>query len=163
MTWLIIAWIFEKKPKFIGLLTGAVAGLVAITPAAGYVSIGSAVAIGVLAGVVCYMAVSLKNKAGLDDALDVWGVHGVGGVVGCIATGIFAAKSWNPAGADGLLLGGTHFFLVQTGSVLLTASYSLAFSYAALWLINKVTTVRVSAEEEEVGLDTVEHGEQAYI
>jgi ammonium transporter, Amt family len=163
LTWLFIAWIFEKKPKFIGLLTGAVAGLVAITPAAGYVSIGGAVTIGFLAGMICYVAVGIKNRAGLDDALDVWGVHGVGGVVGCICTGIFATKAWNAAGADGLLLGGTHFFAMQTVSVLITAAYAFAFSYAALWLINKVTPVRATREEEEAGLDTAVHGEQAYI
>jgi len=163
ITWLSIAWIFEKKPKFIGLLTGAVAGLVAITPAAGYVSISGAVTIGFLAGVVCYIAVDIKNRAGLDDALDVWGVHGIGGVVGCICTGIFATKAWNAAGADGLLLGGKHFFAMQTVSVLITAAYALVFSYAALWLINKITPVRATAEEEEAGLDAAVHGEQAYL
>jgi Amt family ammonium transporter len=163
ITWLFIAWIFEKKPKFIGLLTGAVAGLVAITPAAGYVSIGGAVAIGFLAGIICYIAVGIKNRAGLDDALDVWGVHGIGGVVGCICTGIFATKVWNASGANGLLLGGKHFFAMQTASVLITAAYAFVFSYVALWLINKITPVRATREEEEAGLDTAVHGEQAYI
>ena len=162
LTWLFIAWIFEKKPKFIGLLTGAVAGLVAITPAAGYVSINGAVAIGFLAGLICYIAVGLKNRAGLDDALDVWGVHGVGGVVGCICTGIFATKAWNAARADGLLHGGTHFFAMQVVSVAITAAYAFVFSYSALWLINKVTPVRATKAEEELGLDTAVHGEQAY-
>ena len=162
ITWLFIAWWFEKKPKFLGLLTGAVAGLVAITPAAGYVSIGGAVAIGVIVGFVCYLAVWFKNKMELDDALDVWGVHGIGGVVGCICTGIFATKIWNPGGADGLLRGGTHFFWMQTLSVLITAAYAFAFSYVALWLINKITRVKVSAEDEEEGLDSSLHGEEAY-
>jgi Amt family ammonium transporter len=163
ITWLAIAWKFEKKPKFVGLLTGAVAGLVAITPAAGYVSINGAVAIGVIVSVICYLAVEFKNKMGLDDALDVWGVHGVGGVVGCICTGIFATKVWNPAGADGLLRGGRHFFMMQTASVVITAGYAFLFSYAALWLINKVTPVKVTAEEEEMGLDESLHGEEAYL
>ena len=163
ITWLAIAWMFEKKPKFVGLLTGAVAGLVAITPAAGFVSIKASVAIGFLASVVCYLAVLFKNKMGLDDALDVWGVHGVGGVTGCICTGIFASKFWNPAGADGLLLGGTHFFLMETLSVVLVAAYAFVFSYAALWAINLVIPVKASAEEEEVGLDEAEHGEKAYV
>ena len=163
ITWLAIAWKFEKKPKFVGLLTGAVAGLVAITPAAGYVSINGAVAIGVIVSVICYLAVEFKNKMGLDDALDVWGVHGVGGVVGCICTGIFATKLWNPAGADGLLRGGTHFFWMQTLSVAITAAYAFVFSYAALWLINKVVPVKVTVEEEEEGLDTAMHGEEAYL
>jgi ammonium transporter, Amt family len=163
LTWLGLAWKLERKPKFVGLLTGAVAGLVAITPAAGYVSINGAVAIGVIVSVVCYLAVEFKNKMGLDDALDVWGVHGVGGVVGCICTGIFATKVWNPAGADGLLRGGTHFFAMQVLSVVITAAYAFVFSYAALWLINKVTPVKVSAEEEELGLDESLHGEEAYL
>jgi Amt family ammonium transporter len=121
------------------------------------------VAIGVIVSVVCYLAVMFKNKMGFDDALDVWGVHGVGGVVGCICTGIFATKLWNSGGADGLLRGGTHFFLMQTVSVVITAAYAFAFSYGALWLINKVVPVKVSAEQEEVGLDSAEHGEEAYI
>ena len=117
ITWLGLAWNFEKKPKFVGLLTGAVAGLVAITPAAGYVSPTGAVCIGLIVSVVCYMAVELKNHLGLDDALDVWGCHGVGGVIGCICTGIFATTVWNAGGADGLLRGGVHFFAFQVLSV----------------------------------------------
>ncbi len=163
LTWLALAWKLERKPKFVGLLTGAVAGLVAITPAAGYISINGSVAIGVIVSIVCYLAVEFKNKMGLDDALDVWGVHGVGGVVGCICTGIFATKVWNPAGADGLLRGGRHFFAMQTASVVITATYAFVFSYAALWLINKVTPVKVTAEEEEMGLDESLHGEEAYL
>ncbi len=162
LTWLAIAWITEKKPKFIDLLTGAVAGLVAITPAAGYVSVTSAVIIGFLAGGVCYLAVLWKNHRHLDDALDVWGVHGMGGVLGVICTGIFASKVWNPTGANGLMYGNVKFFLFETLSVLITAAFSFGFSYAALWLINKVTPVKVSEEEEEVGLDASEHGENAY-
>jgi Amt family ammonium transporter len=158
ITWLFIAWIFEKKPKFVGLLTGAVA----ITPAAGYVPISASVAIGVIVSIICYLAVEFKNKMGLDDALDVWGVHGIGGVVGCICTGIFASKAWNPGGADGLLLGGTHFFLMETLSVLLTAAGAFIFSYASLWLIDKVTRVKASESEEEAGLDASLHGETAY-
>jgi len=163
ITWLGLAWKFEKKPKFVGLLTGAVAGLVAITPAAGYVSPAGAVAIGVIVSVVCYMAVELKNHLGLDDALDVWGCHGVGGVVGCICTGIFATTVWNAGGADGLLRGGVHFFAFQCLSVGITMAYAFMFSYAALWLINKVTAVKVSDQEEELGLDVSLHGEEAYL
>ena len=162
LTWLAISWISDKKPKFLGLLTGAVAGLVAITPAAGFVSISGAVIIGFLAGSICFLAVMLKNKLKLDDALDVWGVHGVGGVLGCICTGLFATTAWNPAGADGLFLGGTRFFLMETLSVLITAAYAFAFSYAALWLINKVVRVKVEEKEELEGLDESLHGENAY-
>jgi Amt family ammonium transporter len=162
LTWLFIAWIVDKKPKFLGLLTGAVAGLVAITPAAGYVSLTGAVIIGFLAGSVCYVAVTWKNRLQLDDALDVWGVHGVGGVLGCICTGIFATKVWNAGGADGLLYGGVNFFLVQLLSVVITAVYAFGFSYGALWLINKITPVKATTEDEENGLDEALHGETAY-
>jgi Amt family ammonium transporter len=162
LTWLFIAWITEKKPKFIGLLTGAVAGLVAITPAAGYVSITGAIIIGVLAGSVCYLAVVIKNRLRLDDALDVWGVHGIGGVLGCICTGLFATTVWNAGGANGLFLGGGRFFLIETASVLITAVYAFGFSYAALWLIDKVVKVKVTEAEEQEGLDGAIHGENAY-
>jgi Amt family ammonium transporter len=162
LTWLSIAWLTEKKPKFVGLLTGAVAGLVAITPAAGYVSITGAIIIGVLAGCICYLAVTFKNRLHLDDALDVWGVHGVGGVLGCIATGILATKVWNPAGANGLLYGGGTFFLYETLSVIITAAYAFGFSYASLWLINKVVKVKVTEADELEGLDEALHGETAY-
>jgi Amt family ammonium transporter len=103
------------------------------------------------------------NKMGLDDALDLWGVHGIGGVLGCLLTGVFATKLWNANGADGLLLGGTHFFAVEAVSVLITAAYAFLFTYGALWLINLVTQVKVSQEEEEEGLDVSVHGEEAYI
>lgn len=162
LTWFFIAWITEKKPKFVGLLTGAVAGLVAITPAAGYVNITGAIIIGILAGGVCYLAVAWKNRMRLDDALDVWGVHGIGGVLGCISTGLFATKLWNPAGADGLFAGGVTFFLFETLSVLITAIYAFGFSYAALWGINKFVKVKVTEAEEQEGLDEAIHGENAY-
>lgn len=162
LTWLFIAWRAEKKPKFVGLLTGAVAGLVAITPAAGYVSLTGAIIIGILAGGVCYLAVALKNRLQLDDALDVWGVHGIGGMLGCICTGLLATKVWNPAGADGLFFGGVNFFLYETLSVIITAIYAFAFSYAALWLINKFVKVKVTEAEEQEGLDEALHGETAY-
>ncbi|NMC80311.1 MAG: ammonium transporter [Chloroflexi bacterium] len=162
LTWLFIAWVVEKKPKFVGLLTGAVAGLVAITPAAGFVSITGAVIIGFLAGSVCYLAVAFKNRMHLDDALDVWGVHGIGGVLGCICTGLLATTAWNPAGADGLFFGGVTFFLYETLSVLITAAYAFGFSYGALWLINKVARVKVNEAEEQEGLDEALHGETAY-
>ena len=103
--WMLLAWILERKPKFVGLLTGAVAGLATITPCAGYVTPTRAAIIGILAGVVCYFAVSLKNRLKWDDALDVWGVHGVGGVLGVILLGVLASTAVNGAGADGLLAG----------------------------------------------------------
>jgi ammonium transporter, Amt family len=162
ITWLIIEWSQHKKPKFVGLLTGAVAGLATITPAAAYVSLPSAVIIGISSGIVCYLAVHLKNKIGWDDALDVWGVHGIGGVLGTILLGVFASKAVNAAGADGLMQGGSHFFLVQLAAVAGSAIYAFIFTYVMLALINKITRVRVSEAEEDSGLDSSIHGEKAY-
>jgi Amt family ammonium transporter len=163
ITWLIIAWSFEKKPKFVGLLTGSIAGLAAVTPAAGYISTTSAVTIGIVSSIVCYFAISMKNKLQWDDALDVWGVHGVGGFLGVIALGLFADVTMNPSGSDGLLLGNAGFFFKEVVAVVLAALYAFLFTYAMLWLINKVTPVKVSAEEEQTGLDEIEFGEQAYL
>jgi ammonium transporter, Amt family len=161
-TWMLLAWMIEKKPKFLGLLTGAVAGLATITPCAGYVTPTSAVLIGIIAGVVCYFAVSLKNKLGWDDSLDVWGVHGVGGLIGIILLGIMADKAVNPAGTDGLLLGNSSFFMAQLMAVVVSSIYAFAFTWGMLWLINKLTRVRTTEGEEEKGLDQSLHGEIAY-
>jgi len=164
ITWLILAWIFEKKPKFVGLLTGSVAGLATITPCAGFVTIHAAVIIGIVAGIVCYGAITLKAKLKWDDALDVWGVHGVGGIIGTIMLGVFATSTINPAVVtNGLFYGEAGFFLTQTVAVLGTAAYAFIFSYGALWLINKITPVATSMGEEEQGLDESIHGESAYL
>jgi len=163
IAWLAMDWATTKKPKFLGLLTGAVAGLATITPAAGYVSPATACLIGIIAGVVCFYAVALKNKLGWDDALDVWGVHGVGGFIGIILCGVFATTLFNPAGTDGLLRGGTRFFLVQVGAVLLSSVWAFVFTYGMLWLIDRVTVVNVDETGEEAGLDSSIHGEVAYI
>ena len=145
-----------------GLLTGAVAGLATITPAAGYVSPMVAVVFGVAAGVICYYAVALKNRLRWDDALDVWGVHGVGGMLGIILLGVFASKAWNPNGADGLLFGGGAFFGKQCVAVLVSSVWAFAFTYGMLWLISKITQTHVDPEAEERGLDVELHGEEAY-
>jgi Amt family ammonium transporter len=162
ITWLVIEWSLQRKPKFVGLLTGAVAGLATITPAAGFVSLPSAVMIGIAAGVVCYLAVHLKNKLGWDDALDVWGVHGVGGALGVILLGVFGSKAMNAAGADGLMSGGTTFFMHQLIAVIGASVYAFLFTYIMLAVINKITRVRVSEAEEDLGLDAALHGEKAY-
>ena len=162
IVWLVIEWTVQRRPKFVGLMTGAVAGLATITPAAGYVSLPSAAIIGIAAGLVCYLAVHLKNKLGWDDALDVWGVHGVGGALGVILLGVFASKAMNAGGADGLLAGGTHFFVVQCIAVIGAALYAFLFTYVMLAVINLFTTVKVSEAEEDLGLDASLHGEQAY-
>ncbi len=162
ITWLAIEWSLVKKPKFVGLLTGAVAGLATITPAAGYVTLNSAVIIGIASGAVCYLAVSLKNRMGWDDALDVWGVHGIGGCLGTILLGVYASKAINVTGADGLMLGGTTFFIHQVVAVVGACVYAFVFTYAMLGLINLVTKVKVGEQEEVAGLDAAIHGEQAY-
>lgn len=162
ITWLLIEWSRSRKPHFVGLLTGAVAGLATITPAAAYVSTTHAALIGFFAGVVCYLAVELKNKLGWDDALDVWGVHGVGGALGIVMLGILGSKAVNPAGADGLIYGGTDFFMKQIVAIVVSSIYAFGFTWAMLWLINKITPVRTS-ETEEMTLDESLHGEAAYL
>ncbi|PLX24520.1 MAG: ammonium transporter [Salinivirgaceae bacterium] len=160
ITWLVIEWSRLKKPKFVGLLTGAVAGLATITPAAGFVPLWAAMVIGILAGGICYLAVELKNKLGWDDALDVWGVHGIGGTLGTILLGVFAVKS--VGGASGLIEGDTAFFMKELISVLIAAIYAFAFTYVMLLIINTITKVKVSELEEDEGLDMSLHGESAY-
>lgn len=162
IAWLALDWQQNKQPKFVGLLTGAVAGLATVTPAAGYVSPMAAVIIGIVAGIVCYGAVALKNRMGWDDALDVWGVHGVGGFLGILLLGVFATTTWNPAGANGLLAGNAMFFFKELAAVLLSTVWALAFTLAMLWVINRITAVRVDEATEAQGLDVSLHGEVAY-
>jgi Amt family ammonium transporter len=164
ITWLVVEWMNAKQPKFVGLLTGAVAGLATITPAAGFVSPTTAALIGILAGVVCFYAVALKNSLGWDDALDVWGVHGVGGFIGIIFLGLFADKMWNPTiVTNGLLMGGGFsFFGKQVAAVLGSSVWAFGFTYGMLWLIDRITPVKVGQGIEEAGLDQGLHGETAY-
>lgn len=161
ITWMIIETIHVGKPKLVGLLTGAVAGLATITPASGYVSIQSAAIIGIIASAVCYFAVLLVRKH-LDDALDVFGVHGVGGIIGSILVGVFAATLWNPTGPSGLLESGTF---VQVGkqsvAVIFAAVWSWIFTMAILWIINKVTPVRLDQSDEGT-IDNTMFDEDAY-
>jgi ammonium transporter, Amt family len=163
VAWLAMAWIFEKRPSFLGLLTGAVAGLATVTPAAGYVAPVTAVLIGIVSGVVCYGAVGLKNRLNWDDALDVWGVHGVGGFLGIVMLGIFATTTFNPHGVNGLLAGDPSFFFKQLVAVVFSSVWAFSFTFGMLWLINRFTTVHVSRDEEEIGLDSSIHHEQAYV
>ena len=162
VTWLLLAWWLEKKPKFVGFLTGAVAGLATITPAAGYVTPKAAITIGILAGIICYFAVALKNKLQWDDALDVWGVHGVGGLIGIFFLGIFGTVAVNPTGTNGLLHGNAGFLWVQALGVIISSIWAFVFTYGMLWIINKFTPVALTKEEEQKGLDAVLHGEIAY-
>lgn len=162
MAWLFVEWIREKKPKFVGLLTGSIAGLATITPCAGFVPLWASPIIGIIAGLLCYLAVQFKNRMKWDDALDVWGVHGVGGVLGTILLGIFASKAVNGAGADGLIFGGGSFFLKQFVAVIGAAAFAFFFTYIMLSIINFITPVKVDETVEREGLDVALHGEKAY-
>ncbi len=162
IAWLVIEWAHERKPKFVGLLTGSIAGLATITPCAGFVPVWSAPIIGVLAGVVCYYAVYFKNRMKWDDALDVWGVHGVGGVLGSILLGVFASKMINSSGVDGLIYGNATFFVKQIVAVVAASIYAFIFTYLSLIVINMITPVKVEEEVEKSGLDIGLHGEKAY-
>jgi Amt family ammonium transporter len=155
LTWLMLDWIRKGTPSVIGAVTGAVAGLVAITPAAGFVSIQSALVIGFGASLFCYAAIQLKNKLHLDDALDVWGVHGVGGIWGALATGIFAT-------GVGLITGSLSQFAIQLIGVVATIAYSIIVTLIILIAIDKTVGLRVGAKEEEIGLDISLHLEEAY-
>ena len=160
VTWLIISWKFEKKPTLVGALTGAVAGLATITPAAGYVRPWAAVIIGILASVVCFACVQLRMKLEWDDALDVWGVHGVGGILGSILVGVFAEAAVN--GTKGLIFGDVHQFLVQVFAVVFTAVYAFVVTFGILKVLDMFHPVRVTEEDEINGLDLSLHGEKAY-
>ena len=160
-TWLFVEWWFGKKPHFVGLLTGAVAGLATITPAAGYVPIWASTVIGIAAGLVCYFAIQLKTRLKWDDALDVWGVHGVGGTLGIVLLGVFAGTAVNPNGAQGLIHGAGSFFGKEVAAGVGCSAYAFTFTYLMLKLIDKITPVHVTSGAEQ-GLDEALHGESAY-
>jgi Amt family ammonium transporter len=162
VTWMIIEWQHQKKPTLVGFCVGVIAGLATVTPAAGFVTPQGAMIIGFLAGSICYGAVVFRQKRKWDDALDVWGVHGIGGVVGIIALGVLATKTVNPDGADGLYYGDSTFFLAELKGLGIGVVWAFGVTYVLLWVINKITPVRVSKEDEEAGLDSVLHGETAY-
>jgi Amt family ammonium transporter len=163
LTWALIDWMYNGAPTMLGTISGAVAGLVAITPAAGYVGIGGAIAIGVMVSVVCFVAVSfVKHKFGYDDSLDAFGIHGIGGTLGAIATGLFACKAINPAGADGLFYGNPKQLVIQLIAVGVTAVYAFIATWVIFKLVDKFIGVRVSEKEEAMGLDLTQHNERAY-
>ncbi|MDD3876800.1 MAG: ammonium transporter [Bacteroidales bacterium] len=162
MSWLAIEWSRERKPKLVGLLTGGIAGLATITPCAGFVPVWASPIIGISAGIVCYLAVQLKNKMKWDDALDVWGVHGIGGVLGTILLGVFASKAINASGADGLINGDSSFFVKEIVAVVAASVYAFIFTYIMLIIINWITPVKVGDEIQALGLDAGLHGEKAY-
>jgi Amt family ammonium transporter len=163
LVWALLDWKVNSHPTMLGTITGAVAGLVAITPAAGFVDPLGALAIGVTVAIICFVSVMyVKGKFGYDDSLDAFGVHGVGGFWGALATGLWATKAVNAAGADGLLHGNPLQFWIQIKATVITAAFSLVASFALLWLVDKALGLRVSEQDERIGLDLTQHRETAY-
>lgn len=162
LTWVTASWIRHKQPSVIGAAAGAVAGLVGITPAAGFVTPMAAIIIGFLAGLGCFFAVEMVVRGRVDDALDVFGVHGIGGIIGALATGVFATKAVNAAGNDGLLYGNPSLLAVQALAVVVAAGYAALVTWGLLKLIDATMGLRVSEAEEQKGLDASQHGEIAY-
>jgi Amt family ammonium transporter len=163
LTWATLSWMRQGQPSVSGAAAGAVAGLVAITPASGFVNVSSSILIGIGAGVLCYGAVILKTKLRFDDALDVWAVHGVGGMWGAIATGLFATKLINPAGADGVFYGSFDLLWKQFIAVGAAVAYSAIVTFVILKVVDLTVGLRVGDKQEALGLDLSQHGEKAYI
>jgi len=163
ITWALIEWWHNGTPTILGAATGAVAGLVAVTPACGFVNPMNAMFIGMMVAVVCYLAVAIiKSKVGYDDSLDAFGVHGVGGTVGTIATGLFAEKAINAAGADGLLFGNPHQLYVQSLSLIVTVVFAAIMTFVIFKIVDAVLGMRVEEKNEIVGLDLTQQSEAAY-
>ena len=160
LSWMFFDVVRGKKPSVIGFCIGAVVGLVAITPAAGFVAIPQSIFIGVVAAIISNLASYYKSKSTVDDTLDVFPCHGIGGMVGMLMTGIFATKTVNSAGADGLFYGNPTFFFTQVKALLIVVSYSFVVSFIIFKFINFVLPLRVSSEEEELGLDATQHDEK---
>ena len=162
IVWMFISW-RDNKPSVLGIVTGAVVGLVAITPAAGFVTPLAAIVIGGVAAPISYYAIRFRQRRNLDESLDVWACHGMGGTWGALATGLFASKAVNPAGADGLFYGNPVQFLIQLGTIGLVIVFAFGMTMLITRLIARFTPLRVTDNEEEVGLDISEHGERAYV
>jgi len=162
LAWMFMDWIVKGKPTALGVASGAVAGLVAITPASGYVGPLSSILIGIAGGCVCFTAVSLRAKTGVDDSLDVFGVHGIGGTLGALLTGLFAQKIVNPAGDNGLFFGNPRLFGTQIVAIAATWAYSIAVTFILLKVLDATMGLRVDEHEEDEGLDVSQHGESAY-
>jgi len=162
LSWVLAEWTIQGKPTSLGVASGAIAGLVAITPGAGFVGPISAIIIGLVAGIICYFAVLMKNKIGYDDALDVVGVHGVGGLWGALATGLFASTAMNPDGANGLFFGNPKLLAIQAFDAFSIIIYSIIMTYIILKIIDASIGLRVSTEDEIQGLDLTQHSEIGY-
>ena len=163
LTWALIEWQQHGSPTVLGIVTGAVAGLVAITPACGFVNPMNAIFIGIFVSAFCYVAIArVKTKFKYDDSLDVFGIHGIGGIWGTIATGIFAEKAVNEAGANGLLFGNMQQFLVQCLLVLVAVTYAAAMTWVLYKFVDALIGMRVEQKQEIIGLDLTQHSESAY-
>jgi len=163
LSWALLEWVRNGKPTVFGIVTGAVGGLATVTPAAGFVSVGSACLIGVLASIACFIAVAvIKPKFGYDDSLDAFGVHGIGGILGTLAVGLFASKAVNSAGADGLFFGNPKQFMVQLIAVLVTVGYTFIVTFIIYKLVDIFFGIRVKERDEVIGLDLTQHRESAY-
>jgi ammonium transporter, Amt family len=162
-SWVFIEWWQRGRPTMLGFVSGLVAGLVAITPAAGYVSVLAGMCIGLLAGIACYGAVLLKERLHYDDSLDAFGVHGVGGILGALLTGVFAQKALNAAGNDGMLYGRSEQLWWQLVGVVAAGAYAAVMTYVILKLVDKLIGLRVERDEEREGLDATQHGESGYV
>src|SRR5215471_6740702 len=160
LSWMFFDILKGKKPSVLGFCIGAVVGLVAITPAAGFVAIPQSIFIGLVAAIISNIAVYIKQKTTLDDTLDVFPCHGIGGMVGMLMTGIFATKAVNAGGNNGLFYGNASFFLIQLKAMAIAVGYSFVVSYAIFKFINFILPLRVSSEEEELGLDATQHNEK---
>jgi Amt family ammonium transporter len=163
LAWTLAEWVFKGKPSALGAVSGAVAGLVGITPASGYVSPMGALVIGAVTGFVCFLATSyMKNRLGYDDSLDAFGVHGVGGTVGALLTGLFASTAINSAAANGLFYGNPKQLLNQIVAVVVTWIYCIVMSFVIIKVVDLLVGLRVTADEEIEGLDSSQHGESGY-
>lgn len=163
VSWVLTEWRCHGKPTILGAASGCIAGLVAITPGAGFVGVLPSVIIGLLAGIICFLAVSiLKTKLGYDDALDAFGVHGIGGTWGALATGLFASKAVNPAGADGLFFGNPEQLYIQFIGVAVSWAVAAIMTFILIKIVGLITPVRADEAQEDSGLDITEHGERGY-
>ncbi len=162
LIWVIIEWLHRGKPTMFGAATGSIAGLATITPASGFVGPMSALCIGLAAGAICYIALNMKNRFGYDDSLDAFGVHGIGGILGTLATGLLAQKILNPGGADGLFFGSGNMLISQIIAVSVTAIYSFVITVIILKVIDWTIGLRVDEDAEFEGLDISQHGESGY-
>jgi Amt family ammonium transporter len=161
VVWMLLAW-RDNKPSVLGIVTGAVVGLVAITPAAGYVTPLASIVIGAVAAPISYYAIKVRQRRGLDESLDVFACHGMGGAWGALATGLFATTAVNAAGANGLFYGNPNQFLIQLIALVVAAAFAFVLTFVIAKVLKRLVGLSVSEREEEVGLDISAHGERAY-